>query len=357
MTSLSVRSVEPAIDLLSGLAVAGVAAMALARPRAAKPISRSILSAAQRAAMPTRGRVRDLPRAPAELQKLAARYAPAPRRTRQDVAGRASRVINGGAALLAASVFADSSVEHYRGSFENRAMYIPLVAAAMTLAANLYDSAAPRAKNRVVREAVYGSAATIGLVGLGFHAYNILKRPGGLCWSNLFYAAPVGAPAALTLSGMLGGGARLLRDAGPWRRRSTIFGVSLGRALAAVTSIGLAGNVGEVSLLHFRGNFQNPAMYLPVAAPPVASALLAAAAARPSRLLNTVARWWLGLTALLGIGGVGFHAYGVARGMGGWRNWSQNILNGPPLPAPPSFTGLALAGLATLSLLDEEADG
>ena len=34
-----------------------------------------------------------------------------------------------------------------------------------------------------------------------------------------------------------------------------------------------------------------------------------------------------------------FHAYGVSRNMGGWRNWSQNVLNGPPLPAPPSFTG------------------
>ncbi len=39
--------------------------------------------------------------------------------------------------------------------------------------------------------------------------------------------------------------------------------------------------------------------------------------------------------------------------MGGWRNWSQNVLNGPPLPAPPSFTGLALTGLAALSLIEE----
>ena len=31
------------------------------------------------------------------------------------------------------------------------------------------------------------------------------------------------------------------------------------------------------------------------------------------------------------------------------------MLNGPPLPAPPSFTGLALAGLAALPLIEEEA--
>jgi hypothetical protein len=42
--------------------------------------------------------------------------------------------------------------------------------------------------------------------------------------------------------------------------------------------------------------------------------------------------------------------------MGGWRNWRQTVLNGPPLPAPPSFTGLAMAGLAALGLMQEHPD-
>ncbi|CAG9239616.1 hypothetical protein BGLA2_960011 [Burkholderia gladioli] len=49
-----------------------------------------------------------------------------------------------------------------------------------------------------------------------------------------------------------------------------------------------------------------------------------------------------------------FHARGVARQMGGWRNWSQNLLSGPPLPAPPAFTALAVAGLAALELTRHE---
>ncbi|GJH05657.1 hypothetical protein CBA19C8_33890 [Paraburkholderia terrae] len=65
---------------------------------------------------------------------------------------------------------------------------------------------------------------------------------------------------------------------------------------------------------------------------------------------------WLRCTALLGFAGVGFHTFGVARNMGGWRNWSQNIFSGPPLPAPPSFTALALAGLAALGLREGERD-
>ena len=62
------------------------------------------------------------------------------------------------------------------------------------------------------------------------------------------------------------------------------------------------------------------------------------------------------LLAAMGFAGVGFHAYGVSRNMGGWRNWSQNVLNGPPLPAPPSFAGLALAGLAALGLMEDHPD-
>jgi hypothetical protein len=38
--------------------------------------------------------------------------------------------------------------------------------------------------------------------------------------------------------------------------------------------------------------------------------------------------------------------------MGGWRNWRQNLLAGPPLPAPPAFVGLAFAGLAALQMLE-----
>ncbi len=90
--------------------------------------------------------------------------------------------------------------------------------------------------------------------------------------------------------------------------------------------------------------------------PPAAAALLGETAFGKSRRNRWFTRWWLRLTALLGFAGVGFHAYGVSRNMGGWRNWSQNVLNGPPLPAPPSFTGLALAGLAALRLLKEHPD-
>ncbi len=68
--------------------------------------------------------------------------------------------------------------------------------------------------------------------------------------------------------------------------------------------------------------------------------------------LRKPARVLLQLTAAAGVAGFGFHVYGVSRNMGGFYNWSQNILNGPPIPAPPSFTGVALAGLAAVRLME-----
>ena len=68
------------------------------------------------------------------------------------------------------------------------------------------------------------------------------------------------------------------------------------------------------------------------------------------------ARLLLKATAALGMLGSALHAYGLSRRMGGWSNWSQNLLAGPPLPAPPSFTGLALAGLAALRRMGRARD-
>jgi hypothetical protein len=264
----------------------------------------------------------------------------------------AARQLNLGAALLALAVLADSAVEHYRGSFHNRTMYAPLASAALALGGSLHGTMDRRAERHPARDAIYAIAAATGVAGLGFHAYNINKRPGGWSWLNLFYAAPIGAPFALTLAGFLGRGAEQAR-ALDRRRPIKTLGLPLQRLLAAVSAAGLMGTVGEAALLHFRGAYHNPAMVLPVTVPPIAATLLGAAAVAPNRRTHRLARGWLKLTAFLGFAGVGLHAFGVARNMGGWRNWSQNVLNGPPLPAPPSFTGLALTGLAALSLIEE----
>ena len=211
----------------------------------------------------------------------------------------AARRLNRAAGLLATSVLADSAVEHYRGSFENRAMYTPLVAAALTLAVSGHGVMDRRAGAHFLRNIVYAAAGLTGIAGTGFHIYNISKRPGGFSWHNLFYGGPVGAPFALVLAGLLGFTAERVRDN---RGCSTprILGLPAGRAMAAITGLGMVGTVGEAGLLHFRGAYHNPAMFLPVTIPPVAAALLGETAMGTRGVDRWFTRWWLRLTAASG---------------------------------------------------------
>jgi hypothetical protein len=99
----------------------------------------------------------------------------------------AARWLNRAAGTLAASVFADSAVEHYRGSFKNKAMVTPLIVSALSIASSVHGTADQRPGAQNARDFVYLLAAVTGLVGTGFHFYNVGKRTGGLSWQNLFY--------------------------------------------------------------------------------------------------------------------------------------------------------------------------
>ena len=175
---------------------------------------------------------------------------------------RSARQMNRAAGVIAAAVLADSAVEHYRGSFHNKAMVAPIVISLLSLAVSAHGNADRRPAAHRVRDTIYAAAALTGLVGTGFHLYNITKKPGGFSWNNLFYQAPIGAPAALIFAGATGFLAERVRDTKPGLAPK-IGGVSAGRAVAAATSLGLLGTVAEAGLLHFRGAFHDPFMYLP----------------------------------------------------------------------------------------------
>ena len=258
---------------------------------------------------------------------------------------QAAQALGAGAAILCVSVALDSALEHYRGQFRNRAMFVGPPMALVGVGTAAYIAFRPeRANDRMPRIALLAVGAS-GLIGLGFHSYNILKRPGELNALNLFYGAPVGAPAALTLAGLYG------VIAGEMLSGRDYVTTRLPRHTAALIAFSLLGTVAEAGLLHFRGAFQDPAMYAPVVIPPLAAIAIGAAALSPGA--TVAAEPLLKATAVLGIAGPMFHAYGIHRNMGGWANWSQMILQGPPLPAPPAFLGIATAGLGLLPALAE----
>ena len=261
---------------------------------------------------------------------------------------QAARLVAGGAAVLAGAVLSDASIEHYRGSFGNRLMPAPLVGSALGLGTDAAIAAGGLVAPGIapLTMSVHAANVAIGMAGLGFHAYNIAKQVGGVRWGSIFYQAPIGAPAALILAGTLGAAAQALA-----RGQGALGPVPLlsGRILAATCAFGIAGTAAEAALLHFRGAYHDPFMWIPVTLTPLAALTLAHAALTGRVSLITTAA--LAMTAAIGLAGAGFHAYGISRNMGGWKNWRQNLFSGPPLPAPPAYTGLAIAAFGALLLM------
>jgi hypothetical protein len=264
-------------------------------------------------------------------------------RPKGDRNSQAAQALGAGAAILSVSVALDSAIEHYRGEFKDRAMFVGPTMALLGLGAATYIAFRPQRANELLPKIALVTVGATGLIGLGYHTYNILKRPGELDALNLFYGAPMGAPAALTLVGLYG------VIAGEMLSGRDYVRTRLPRHTAALIAFSLMGTVAEAGWLHFRGAFQDPAMYAPVTIPPLAALSIGAAAVSPRAI--AIAEPLLKATAVLGIAGPMFHAYGIHRNMGGWHNWSQMILQGPPLPAPPAFLGVAAAGLGIIPAL------
>ena len=153
---------------------------------------------------------------------------------------RAARRLNRATGILATSVLLDSAVEHYRGSFNNPAMIVPLIVSALTLGVGAHGTADKRPVAHRARQAIYATGAVTGLLGTGFHIYNVLKRPGAPAWQNLFYGAPVGAPMAILLAGLLGSAAEAVRDNPPQRAR--VLGLPAGRLLSTRERPGSSGH-------------------------------------------------------------------------------------------------------------------
>ena len=128
--------------------------------------------------------------------------------------GTGARMVANGATIVALSVLADSGMEHYRGSFRNPAMTLPLVSSALEIAFSGVGRGSTRAP--VVRSGGHAAAVTVGLLGLGFHAFNVGKRPGGVTFTNMFYGAPHWRARG---AGARGRARRCVRRAGAGRGR------------------------------------------------------------------------------------------------------------------------------------------
>lgn len=253
-------------------------------------------------------------------------------------------------AAMTLLLLVDAFAGHYRSGFIFRAQYAPFLSGGLLIVTAFTACVAPRVAwaNTALRVAGWLAVAS-GIVGFCFHHYyGMAKKPGGYKWllHYLMYGAPQLAPLALAWMGALA-----LIAARGLKGEASFAGASLRAALLALTALALAGAILQSAILHYRGAFNNPAMYAPLTAPVLAAIACVWTAIAPSDLALTVLASLLWLTLFIGFVGLGMHLRGMERQMGGLYVTVFNWLEGPPAWAPSLFTGFAAVGLISIKLL------
>jgi hypothetical protein len=253
-------------------------------------------------------------------------------------------------AVLALLLAGEALVGHYRKGFVLRAQYAPLVSGGVLVVSALAAGIAPGAAwaNAALSAAGWLALAT-GAVGFAFHHYyGIARKPGGYGWllHHLMYGAPQLAPLAFAFVGLLG-----LVTARGLAGAARFAGVDVRAALLGFVAVALAGAILQAGILHYRGAFNNPAMYAPMTAPLLAVFASVWAAFMPGRAASLALTALLWLTFLTGFAGWGMHLRGFGRQMGGLYVTLFNLLEGPAPFAPALFAGFAAVGLVAVYLL------
>jgi hypothetical protein len=256
-------------------------------------------------------------------------------------------LIVAGTALLLAM---DAGVGHYRHSFAYRLQFTPLLVGPLLAGTCLLTAVFPEVEG--VRQALAVGAwlaVFTGLIGFGYHLYyGIVRKPGGLKWllHYLMYGAPLLLPLALSAMGWLA----LIVGAG-LAGSSTVFGVSIPSMLIIFVVLVLTGSILQAAILHYRGAFNTPAMYLPFSVPIVTVLAGVWITLAPSAWARSLFAALLWLTLLVGFVGFGMHLRGLDRQMGGLYVALFNLMQGPPQGAPGLFVALAGVGLIAVYLM------
>ncbi len=252
--------------------------------------------------------------------------------------------------ILTGILLADALAGHYRSGFENRSQYTPFLSGGFLVIATVLTFILPSVVwTSTILEVAGWTAVVTGLIGFGFHHfYGVAKKPGGYNWllHYLMYGAPPLAPIALSVIGVLG-----LITARGLQMEPQIFGFQLRTSLLVLTAVSLFGAILQAGILHYRGAFNNPLMYLPLTVPlaAVLAATLVVMVPGPIPLVVPAVLLWL--TMLIGFVGWGMHLRGFDRQMGGLYIAVFNWLEGPPAFAPLNFSGYAAVGLVVVYLL------
>lgn len=284
--------------------------------------------------------------------------------------------------------------EHYRGSYNRRVMYTPVILSAVLAIAAVAGFFSRRAARVVLRLAAAVTLADAG-VGFYFHIRGIARKPGGwrLPMTNMIMGPPIFAPLLFGTSAYLGLIASFLQreDADqlvsgqPAESRDRSISAQdqstrgwidrllppraerdlipeeqdiregkFQRQVATITGISALLSGFEAYYSHYKNNFRYMAQWSPVVIAP-----MLAVAAFISVKKRSVARTALPALSLVASAdaAVGFfyHARGVLRRPGGRKHLLYNIMYGPPIFAPLLFGAAGMLGILA-SLLRRRKD-
>ncbi len=271
--------------------------------------------------------------------------------------------------------------EHYRGSYGQKVMYVPVLISPVLTAAGVAAFLSKRAAQWPLRAASIATLAT-GAVGFVLHIRGIDRKPGGwrLPIVNIVMGPPLFAPPLFAIGGYIGLITSYLRRADAPGSEIQSRGTRPSRAtaelhphtgskpslsweqdlregrfqehLAVATALSAFFSGFESLYSHYKNRFQYKVQWAPIIMAPI---LMGASigAIKSRRVAHTALP--AASVAAMAVGGIGFycHVRGVKRRPGGFKMPLYNVMYGPPVFAPLLFAACGFLG-ALASLMRRE---
>ncbi|MGE0538906.1 MAG: hypothetical protein AB7R89_01840 [Dehalococcoidia bacterium] len=240
-------------------------------------------------------------------------------------------------AMVIPPLWYEIAVLHFRGSFQSRFMWIPVVSLPPVLAGGLTSGLLGDGERaRALFRPLAWLMAAVGVAGTAFHVRGVGRQMGGFTnWKyNVVTGPPIPAPPQVALFGLIGA----LAAAAPSRNET-------GRLVAAARLVNVLSYpllAVEAGYEHWKGGLFNKVMFTPLVLSPLMLLVHLAAILRlrPGRAVEGPLS---AVATVAGLVGFSFHIWNVTHRTGGW-SW-QNLFYGAPLVAPLQMTGQGVLGL------------